>query len=119
MSVAQQRRDGEDDQQRDAEAQVASRGKGWTSDLKDIVLLAGPAILQLAFQQAVIVTNQSMAGQSPSEYTFSVRLKTLTLPEAIAATLQRCQADKAEECLSSLLAHDWDLQGHKQCLQYY
>lgn len=35
----------------------------WGADLKDIVQLAGPAILQLSFQQAVIVTNQSMAGE--------------------------------------------------------
>lgn len=34
----------------------------WGSDLKEIIRLAGPAILQLSFQQAVIVTNQSMAG---------------------------------------------------------
>ena len=38
-------------------------GGTWGADLKDIVKLAGPAILQLSFQQAVIVTNQSMAGQ--------------------------------------------------------
>lgn len=34
------------------------------SDLKDIVRLAGLAILQVKFQQAVNVTNQSMAGDS-------------------------------------------------------
>jgi Na+-driven multidrug efflux pump len=38
------------------------QGGTWGADLKDIVQLAGPAILQLSFQQAVIVTNQSMAG---------------------------------------------------------
>lgn len=36
----------------------------WLADFRDIVSLAGPAILQLSFQQAVIVTNQSMAGTS-------------------------------------------------------
>lgn len=40
----------------------------WGADLKDIIQLAGPAILQLSFQQAVIVTNQSMAGASPTSW---------------------------------------------------
>ena len=42
--------------------EVIHRGT-WGADLKEIVQLAGPAILQLSFQQAVIVTNQSMAGE--------------------------------------------------------
>lgn len=40
----------------------------WTTDFKEIVQLAGPAMLQLAFQQAMVVTNQSMAGVCRSIY---------------------------------------------------
>ena len=43
-------------------ATVEEKKGTWGADLRDIVQLAGPAILQLSFQQAVIVTNQSMAG---------------------------------------------------------
>lgn len=53
--------------ERDLEGgQAETKGSTWGSDLKDIVHLAGPAILQLSFQQAVIVTNQSMAGAGAS-----------------------------------------------------
>ena len=43
-------------------AAVGEKPSTWGADLRDIVQLAAPAILQLSFQQAVIVTNQSMAG---------------------------------------------------------
>ena len=64
--VSMMSQDGPDGSARDMEPNSAKNESTWSADLKDIVKLAGPAILQLSFQQAVIVCNQSFAGVLPS-----------------------------------------------------